>query len=154
MSKINQIVKYFTDYFEELDFFEVFLGNPSSEENLGKITLKIPAINIGVSEHPLNPEEKIQRIEKSYLIFQGVIYSQRKLQNYDENKVDFIGESYKVIDIDVNNSDKKEMFDLEGVDYCKRFYVISWEILADKFTLAIPDDSRISFSNWNYFNLD
>lgn len=150
---MKRIMEYFSDYFDELDFFEVFLGNPSSKEKLGKITLKIPAINIGVSEHPLNPEEKIQRIDKSYLIFQGVVCSQRKLQDYDDKKTDFIGETYNIIDIDINNSEKKQIFDLEGVDYCKRFYVISWKILADEFTLAIPEDSQISFSNWNYFNL-
>ena len=59
----------YTDFIEELYVAEMFSGQIFIESK----QILIPCINIGVSEHPLNPEKDLKYIDFSYLFFDEVI---------------------------------------------------------------------------------
>lgn len=106
-------MKSTANYFDELDMFEIWVGNPIWKSKQSQLI--IPVFNLGISEHPLNETEIIQRVDCSYLFFEGTTGSFKTLQDYNEK-----GE---VVDIESNKDSEKETFILEGIDYLNRYYI-------------------------------
>jgi hypothetical protein len=79
---------------EEIDTFEAFYKNVIHRNNI----LIFPYINIGVSNHPINPSKDQLYISKAYLIFMNACIN--KVNGIVEMGCDkFIGKIFKQIDI-------------------------------------------------------
>ena len=61
----------YSEKIEEIDTFE----SAFKYFYLNADNLILPIINIGISEHPLNPEKKMKYLDKCLLVFQEIITS-------------------------------------------------------------------------------
>ena len=66
---------------DEIHSFESFFGRIFNENN----DIKIPFVNLGISDHPVNPSNELKYIDKSYLVFKDVASIS---ENYDVSAVE------------------------------------------------------------------
>jgi hypothetical protein len=95
--------------------------------------LIIPYINLGVSEHPLNPSKELQYIDKAFIVFKEVCY----LKAFREQLIE---------EIDCINA---ETYYFGGSNLDKESNLIDMEIKAkEAFLLLIEKDYNLSTSMW------
>jgi hypothetical protein len=110
----------------QIDTFDSFYGNVFSNND----TLVIPYINLGISEHYLNPSSSLMYINKSYLILQGIVF-------FKENH-----------EIKINQSNSLDSFYLGGTNTIPSNSIFEFEIKSKSCIIQLIDTSSISESRW------
>lgn len=120
-------MQVYTDAFEEIDFYDCYF---KSIIHKGK-SLIIPAINAGVSEHPLNPNKEIQYLNYSYAIFGNVtcFFS-------GDDSLDF-----------GTTEDNKNIYYFGGF-YLSSRYHLEGTIYADSAQLVVEDNYQMRKEPW------
>ena len=114
----------FSSSIDEIHTFDSYLGPFQKEGN----NLIVPAINVGVSNHPLNPTSEMKYIDKSYLLFE---------------QCDDIRTEFDVL-LQVPGS---VVFHLGGVEMETRVHQ-EWRIICKRVHLLLPGSSKLSDEMW------
>lgn len=117
---------------DELHSFDAYYRGVILRNN----NLVIPYINLGVSQHPVNPSKDLLFFDFSFMIFQGVNY----LDAYINSK------RYKILTV-IKNADVFYSFGGTYLDYDESVFN-DMRISCDKAYLQILSTSRLSKTMW------
>jgi hypothetical protein len=117
----------FTEQFAALDFSNTFYQNVILKDNV----LIIPCINLLVSHHPLNPDEKPKFIDKAYVVFEGI------------KQLNILGDSELV-----NQPSDLPSHYLSGKNLDPSSIFMDMEIKAEKTYIQILENSQVSDNQW------
>lgn len=127
-------MQMYRDNIDEIHSFDARYKNVIFRNN----NLIVPYINLGISNHPLNKNDKLKYLDYSYMVFINVTYL----------KV-FLGKPYIVIDQD--SSTTKYYFGGDYLDYDRRIYN-DMEIACSEAYLQTTEITNISNEMWMPFD--
>lgn len=115
---------------DEIHSFDSYLGAITTEHD---ITI-IPVINIGVSNHPINQTTEMKYVDRSYLVFEGLISMNEEYDLQDsENGI--------------------EIFYFGGFDLQAGVHR-EWQVKCKAVHLVLLATSKISYNMWNPESMD
>lgn len=128
--------------FDEIDTFSARFGPPRLTGVGSDRRMLVPVVNLGLSDHPLQPGGAVRYVDRAVLVFDGVRSASRRVFDYDAS-----GQPGKIPRAVVDAPDDGgpgDAFRLEGLEASLPLrYSTDWNIRAARFTLRVPGAAQL-----------